>query len=59
MVEPDLTTERQRLAQKLGRLFVWLEKHVGHPDYDRRERIWLSTLRAYEVTCAKLMLGEG
>jgi hypothetical protein len=52
----DLASERQRLAQKLGRLYVWLDHNEEHEDFERREKVYLSTLRKYEVTCARMVL---
>ena len=52
----NLASERQRLAQKLGRLYVWLDHNEGHQDFEKREKVYFSTLRKYEVTCARMVL---
>ena len=50
----ELIAERDRLEGKLTRLWNWLERNPYSEEYDRRERVWLNTLKKYERTCNEI-----
>ena len=43
-----ITTELDRLNDKLTRLDAWLTAHEEYPQSLEREQLWLRTLKKYE-----------
>lgn len=49
-----LIRERSRLQEKAYKLGYWLNDNTDHPQFEKREQVWINTTNKYAHACDQI-----